>query len=135
MSLASIRSILEGQLASISPAVSTAYENAPFTPVAGTAFQQATLLPAEPENREIGPAYTERGIFAVNLFYPKDKGSKDALARGAAIREKFKYGASFSGGGVTVNIIGTPEIGPARAEDDRFMVPVRIRWHSRINGG
>jgi NAD(P)-dependent dehydrogenase (short-subunit alcohol dehydrogenase family) len=135
MSMASIRSALETALAGISPAVTIAYENAPFSPVVDVPYQRATLLPAEPDNREIGPGYTERGLFQVDLFYPKDKGPKDALARAALIRSTFAYATELASGGVKVNIIATPQIAPARADGDRFMVPVKIRWHSRIAGG
>jgi hypothetical protein len=133
MSLLLIRAALETALAAVSPAVATAYENAPFTvPAPNVPYQQATLLPAEPDNPEIGPAYFERGLFQVNLFYPKDGGAAAAAARAALIRAAFPFGSSLVNGGVTVNITATPEIGPARAEDDRFFVPVRIRFHAYI---
>jgi len=135
MSLASIRQALETALNAITPSLATAWENKAFTPVTGTPYQAAYLLPAEPDNVEIGPGYTERGIFQVNLFYPKDKGAKDAAARAILIRDTFPFGASLTSGGVTVHIIATPEIGVARPDGDRFMVPVRIRWNSRISGG
>jgi len=138
MSLAAIRSALEGALNTITPAIATAWENMPYTPTTGVPFQQAFLLPAQPDNIEIGPGYVEQGILAVNLFYPKGVqgssylGAAPATARAALIRAKFPFGASFSSGGVTVNIIATPEIGPARPEDDRYMVPVRTRWRAHI---
>jgi hypothetical protein len=132
MSLAAIRSALETALAEIDPALATASENAPFTPVAGAPFQAVYLLPARPDNPEIGPGYTERGLFQINLYYPKDRGSKEALVRAALIRTKFPFAASFASGGVTVNITATPEVAPARIEDDRYMVPVKVRWQSRI---
>lgn len=132
MSLAAIRTALEAALATVSPAIPLAWENAPFSPVADTPYAAVHLLTAEPANIEIGPGYTERGILQVNLWYPKDKGPKDALAYAALLRAKFPFGASFSSGGVTVNIIATPEVAPARIEDDRYMVPVKIRWHARI---
>lgn len=132
MSLASVRAALETALAAISPSLATAWENAPFTPVVGEPYQAVYLLTAEPENIEIGPGYTERGILQVNLFYPKDKGVQAALASAAAIRAKFPFAASFVSGGVTVNITRTPEVAPARMEEDRYLVPVRIRWHARI---
>jgi hypothetical protein len=131
-SLPAIRAALETQLATVSPAISTAYENAEFTPVTGTPYQQVTLLPATPANVEMGPGYTEQGIFQANLFYPNGSGPADAIARAELIRAAFPYAASFVSGGVTVNIIATPEIGPARPEDDRFMVPVKIRFQARI---
>lgn len=132
MSLANVRIALETALAAITPGIATAYENAPFTPATGTAYQAVYLLPAEPDNPEIGPAWVERGLLQVSLFYPKDKGPKDALERAELIRAKFVRGASFVSGGVTVNIHTTPEIGPARIEDDRYHVPVKVRWSARI---
>lgn len=135
MSLVSIRSALETALAGITPALATAYENAPYSPIVGTPYQAPFLLPAEPDNPEIGPGYIERGIFHVNLFYPQGTGPKAALARAALIRSAFAFATELTSGGVKVNIIATPEIGAARADDDRYMVPVRIRWHSRIAGG
>lgn len=133
MSLAAIRSALETAFAGIAPAISIAYENAPFSPVVGAPYAALYLLPAQPDNIEMGPGYTERGIFQASLFYPKDKGPADALARAALIRARYPFGASFVSGGVTVNIIATPEIGPARVEEDRYFVPVRVRWSARIS--
>lgn len=135
MSLASIRSAMETALAGISPAVAIAYENQAYSPVPGTPYQRVTLLTAEPDNREIGPGYTERGIFQVDLFYPEGTGPAAATARAALIRSTFAYATELTSGGVKVNIIATPEIGAARADGDRFHVPVKIRWHSRIAGG
>lgn len=132
MSLALIRTALETALAGMTPALATAYENVPYTPVVNTPYQAPFLLPAQPANPEIGPGYTEQGIFQVSLFYPKDKGPKDALARAALIRSTFPFAASFASGAVTVNIIATPEIAPARVEEDRYLIPVRIRWRARI---
>lgn len=132
MSLASIRAALETQLAAITPALATAFENVSFNATVGTPYQRVTLLPAQPVNVEIGPGYTEQGLFAVDLFYPKETGPAAAVARAALIRAAFPFASSLTAGGFTVHIIGTPEIGPARPDEDRFMVPVRIRWQARI---
>jgi hypothetical protein len=132
MSIASVRAALETALSAVSPAISYAWENQEFAPQVGVPYAQVTLLPATPANVEMGPGYTEQGIFQANLFYPNGSGPADAIARAELIRGAFPYAASFVSGGVTVNIIATPEIGPARPEDDRFMVPVKIRWSARI---
>jgi hypothetical protein len=55
MSLAQVRAALETALNSISPAIDTAWENAPYTPVDGTPYQQATLLRAQPDNSRNWP--------------------------------------------------------------------------------
>jgi hypothetical protein len=132
VSLPTIRKILETELAAITPAIATAHENEPFKPTPGAPYQQAFLLTAQPENIEIGPGYTEQGIFQVNLFYPLDEGAGASVARAALIRAHFPFAATFSSGGITVTITATPEIAPARADGDRFMTPVKVRWSARI---
>lgn len=135
MSLAAVRSALETALATISPSISTAYENVPFKPVVGTPYQAVFLLTAEPDNPEMGGLYTERGFLQVNLNYPLDTGPADAVARAALIRAKFPRAAAFVSAGITVTITKTPEVAPARIENDRYLVPIRIRFHAHILGG
>lgn len=132
--LASVRAALETQLATLAP-FATAYENVTYAPVVGTPYQQVTLLPATPDNPEMGPGYTEQGLFQINSFFPKDAGPAAAMARAEAIRDAFPFAASFVNGGITVNIIGTPEIGPGRPDGDRYMIPTKVRWSARVNGG
>lgn len=133
-SVTAVRAALETALGSISPALATAYENALYVPVTGTPYQAVNLLCAQPNNIEIGPGYVEQGIFQVTLYYPKDAGPKDAQARVELIRTKFAVGASFAASGVTVNITATPEVAPARIEDDRYLVPIKIRFSAMIGG-
>ena len=132
MSAPAIRQALETALNALSPALATAWENVPYTPVVGTPYQAVYLLRAEPDNIEIGSAYTERGIFQINLFYPLDTGPGAAEARAEVIRDAFPRGASFTASGVTTHIEKTPEIGPARIEDDRYFLPVRIRFYAHV---
>lgn len=143
MSLALVRRALETTLAAISPALPTAWENvapentsgAETAPAASTAYQAAFLLPAPPANPEIGPGYIEQGIFQVSLFYPLGNGSADATARAALIRAAFPFASTHAASGVTVLITQTPEVGPARIEDEQYFLPVRIRFQSHIAGG
>lgn len=132
-SLPAVRVALEQRLATVTPALATAFENVPFVPTA-SAYQQAFVLPATPGNLEIGPGYTEQGIFQVTLFFPKDVGAGPAVTQAELIRAAFPYGSSLVNAGITVNIVGTPEISPARPDGDRFMVPVKVRWRAWVSG-
>lgn len=133
MSITAIRAALETKLNTITPAVSTAWENIAFTPVTGTAYQACYTLRAEPNNSTAGDGYyQERGIFQVNLFYPVGAGPATAEARAILIRTAFKRGTVLTSGTTKVNIISTPEIGAGRVEGDRWMVPVRVRWTAGI---
>jgi hypothetical protein len=132
MSLVEVRTALESALATVTPSLPTAQENVEFSPTPGSAYQQVTLLRAQPANIEIGPGYFDQGIFQVNLFFPKNAGPDPAEAQAEKIRAKFPFGGSLSSGGVTVNITGTPEVAPARPDGDYFMLPVKVRWSARI---
>ena len=134
MSAVLLRAALETALNGMSPALITAWENQTFnSQPSSTAYQQPFLIPAEPENPEMGDTvHRERGIFQVSLFYPPQTGSKDAAARAELIRALFHRGASFSSGGVTVIIGRTPHIGKGSIDGDHWFVPVKIRYFANI---
>lgn len=134
MSALLVRQALEAALAAMSPALATAGENANYSPVPGTPYQQVYLLLAQPANDEFSAVHREQGFLQVDLKYPLGKGTKDAITRAELIRTTFPRGASFTASGVTVNINRTPEIMPGRTEEDRFVVPVRIPFHAHIRG-
>ena len=81
---AAVRRALEGALNGMSPAP-TAWENAKFSPVTGTAYQSAHLMPAEPDNPVYGDEYAEQGIFQITLYYPEGNGPAAAMARAELI--------------------------------------------------
>lgn len=132
MSLVLVRAALETALAAISPSIDLAWENMPYTPVAGTPYAAVFLMTAPPANLEMSSAYTERGYLQVNLQYPLSAGPSAAAARAQLIRDAFPRGASFTSGGVTVNVSNTPEISPARIEADRYLIPVKIPFHAHL---
>jgi hypothetical protein len=132
MSILEVRQVLEKHLDLMSPPLATAWENQDFSPVPGTPFQAVTLLPAEPDNPEAGGFYREQGLLQVTLCYPLQGGPAAALARAEAIRAAFKRGTSLTKNGVTTVVERTPEIGPGSPDQDRYQVPVRIRWYANV---
>jgi hypothetical protein len=134
MSLASVRIALESKLNAMTPTLSTAWENVPFTPVTGTPYQRAYLMPATPANPTMGDGYyREQGIFQVSLFYPLQAGPVTAAARAILIQTTFKRGTSMTAGGITVIVGNTPEISQGRVDGDRWHIPVKIQWFAGIN--
>jgi len=132
MSAVLVRSALEVAVAGMTPTLSTAYENAPFTPAVGTPFQRITVLLAQPANDEFGPIYREEGFMQVDLKYPLDAGPAAAETRAELIRSTFARGTTFTASGTKVHITKTPEIMPGRVEEDRYVKPVRIPFHAHI---
>lgn len=140
MSAVLIRTALETALAAMSPALATVWENSEYrnaageisAPAEGTPYQQVWLMFAEPDNPEISNGYTERGILQIDLRYPLKKGPVPASARAELIRTSFKRGNAYAASGVTVQIERTAEISPGRVEEDRYVIPVRVRFFSNI---
>jgi len=130
MSIVDIRATLETALNGMSPALATAWQNVPFTPVVGTPYQRTSLLFAKPDNREKGAGFQDLGIFQVDLCYPQSVGANPAEARAELLRTTFKRGTPLSN---NVSISETPEIKPAYNDGDRFVIPVRIRFHTYIS--
>lgn len=132
MSVVAVRAALETALDGMSPALATQYENAPFTPTPGTAYQAVALLTAQPRNDEVSASFVEQGLLQITLRYPLNVGPADAAARANLLRSTFRRGASFTKDGVTVTVTRTPEILPAYTEGDRYALPVRVPFAAPI---
>ena len=128
-----IRRALEQHLATMSPALATAWENTSFVPTDGVPYQRAFMLPAPPDNSMLGPReWIEIGVFQVTLLYPQGEGSASAQARAEAVRVHFKRGTTLAHGGTSVLIPGTPAKAPAFISENRYAVPVSIRYQACI---
>lgn len=133
MSELNISAAFESRLASMTPALPTAFENTQFTPQTGVAYQRARLLPAKPENPTIGDAYfREVGFFEVMLFYPINAGRGAAQTRAAAVKSHFKRGTKMTANGQTVRVLTTPTVAAAMQEGDRYIVPITIEYYSEV---
>lgn len=133
MSLIKVRAALETALATITPAIQTAYENAAYAPVAGTPYQACYLMAAAPANPTLGDGfYRLQGVLQVSLFYPLMAGNTNASTQAEKIQALFKRGATFSNGGVTVRITATPSITSGSVDGERWFVPVKVSWSADI---
>lgn len=134
MSVTAIRAALETHLNGMAPSLATAWQNVTFQPPAATTpFQVVHLMLADPDNREAGEHYQERGYFQVTLQYPVQTGPGAAEARALALQTRFKKGTSLTNAGITVVVDATPAIGNGRVDVDRWAVPVKIPFHADIN--
>jgi len=135
MSIISVRAALQSKLDGMSPALATAWENFKddSVPIDGVPYQAAYLLPSV-ENPTMGDDYHRLiGIFQINLYYPLLEGTATAEARAELISTTFKRGTSMASGGITTRIEKTPEIMPGRADGDRWMIPIKIRFFAGVN--
>ena len=133
MSIVNIRTALESRLSAMTPALATAWEGVPYTPVTGTPYQQVNLLLSATENPTLGDAmYRVTGFLQVLLCYPPGTGPKAASARAELVRNQFQRGLGLSSGGTDVLIDRTPTIAPAIIDGDRYRIPVTIYFSADI---
>ncbi len=131
MSSQLIQAALETRLATLTPALATAYENTVFTPVTGVPYQRINMLVNRPVDHALTMDVTEeRGIFQVSLFYPQGTGRGAAQARAELIKALFKPPLALTNGAVKVELMKTVHVGGGMPDGDRWMVPVSIYWQS-----
>jgi len=135
MSEALVRAALETQLATITPAIATAYENQAFTPPAASLpYQRVFLMLAAPWNPEMGSGHQIRGYLQVNLCWPQGVGSGAVEARALLIKNAFPKGASLVSGDVIVTIDGIVAKGNGSPDGTVFMMPVKVPFHANQFG-
>lgn len=131
MSSQLIQAALETRLATLTPALATAYENTVFAPVTGVPYQRINMLVNRPVDHALTMDVTEeRGIFQVSLFYPQGTGRGAAQARAELIKALFKPPLALINGAVKVELVKTVHVGGGMPDGDRWMVPVSIYWQS-----
>ena len=123
-----IKKAFEKRIATLSPAIATAYEGVSFTPTTAP-YQRVMLVPSQPLNPTMGTEhYREVGSFQVFLNYPANKGSGEAIARASQIRTLFKRGTTLIEDSTEVKILTTPQISGNSIVQDRIVVPVIISY-------
>jgi hypothetical protein len=133
MNLIDITVALTGRLAIVTPTIDMALENARYDPVAGRAYMRVTMMTGTADNPTMGTGfYRENGFFQVLLCYPANLGAGAAMLQAEFIRAAFKRGTSLAAGAGMVLVVNTPTISPAAQDDDRYYVPVRIRWQADV---
>lgn len=133
MSEPAIRAALEVRLAALTPALATAYENAAYTPVAGTPYQRVNLMRAQPNNPEAGRFQQAQGIFQVTLEYPQNVGPSVVEARAKLVADWFYRTLSLTASGVVVTITNASYIMAGFVDGDRWAVPVRVFYRANIS--
>lgn len=126
-----IKNAFEIKLNTITPLISTAYENTPFAPVNNVPYQELFLIPAYNDNPFIsGDGFISYGIFQVTLKYPTGKGTKDILDRIKLYLDNFQSGQNITQNGITINILNTPSVKNAGVVGDRLVYILSINYQA-----
>lgn len=134
MSLKRIRAAYEGRLATWaaarSPALTVAYENAPFTAPAGV-YLRAFVLPADTVSDDLaGVLTTYRGIFQVSVVAPINTGPGAALGIADELAALFVMNARLTVSGLTVQQSTPCSIAPALQDATNYIVPVSFQFRA-----
>lgn len=132
MSIDAIRKALQKHLKDLAT-FPTAKENSPFTPPQdGAAWQKCVLMPAEPESVMVG-AQMEKGIFQITLHYPLGEGTGEAERKADVVANHFKRATTLvTDGGIRVHVTHQPKIASGIPVNDRWVVPVSVRYHAYV---
>ncbi len=134
MSLVLIRQALETQLNSLTPSISTAWENVAFTPVNNVPYQQVNLMIADNKDVTVSDSsYVTNGLLQVLLVFPIGSGTKSAATRADLILSTFKRGLELTAGSIKVRIHKTPVIAPAIIDGAFYKLPVSIYFNTFIS--
>jgi len=107
----------------------TAYENAPFTPVAGQAFIAENFLPVATLAVGIAASSADNygGIYQVTVHAPKGGTKGEGFAMAQQVQKHFPRGLTLTYQGQSVTILQASQ-GPSFVEGDRWLVPVSINY-------
>lgn len=130
-----IRQALESAVSSVTPAISTRYENVAFTPTVGVPYQELYLLPSINAHLNIDNAdFESLGVFQINLRYPSGTGAKNATDRAELYVSAFKVGSKFVKDDIEVISTSTPRLTILGVDGDRYTVAVSITYKSYYKG-
>jgi hypothetical protein len=133
MELLNIRKAFEKSLKELNSDIDTAYENVKYEPRSNVPYQRLQLAPNQVQNPTIGDNYyREEGEFQVFLCYPTHIGTSDVLTKAHLIRDSYYRGLTLVEGGTEIIISETPRIDGAIITNERYIVPVIIKYFASV---
>lgn len=107
------------------------YENAPYTPTAGTAYAELINLPNPIDSLTLADMNETSGLFRIILRYPADGGAIAAKTKAEAIMAHYPIGSSvaYSGQSATIRSVSRQA---GVVEDAWYTLVVSIRYISFI---
>lgn len=132
MNRQTVRGLLQARLATLGWASQTAWENVPFTPTTGTAYQEVATAFSEPDAFTLADSSQSQGVFQVRLLYPLNVGTGEADARAKAIADIFPRNLTLPiGGPPQIKITREPHVTGGGKQGDRDVTVIRIRFSDR----
>nr|WP_286948257.1 phage tail terminator-like protein [Pseudomonas sp. UBA6718] len=130
-----IRQLFENRLktwaAARSPALRIAYQDAPFTPVAGETYLECFVLPADTDSQDFaGEHRLYRGVWQITIVKPKGNGLGAALGIEDELAALFPNSLMLSSGSFDLFIRSPMGAGPALVDELNTRIPVSCQYRA-----
>lgn len=122
-----IQAALDTTLAAVSSIPPIVYSNVGYTPVQGTTFVRATVLPAASTLFTLNEVRKNPGIYQVSIFTPVGKGLGAALTVADSIKSYFESHRRIVQGSNTIFVMQV-SIGKGEREDAWEHIFVEINY-------
>lgn len=125
-----IRATLDGALADLSNLPPIAFENAPFSQIAGSAHLRTSLFltSRRPAVRGPNPQHRYQGLYQITIATPTDIGTGDAFDYADTLMDAFDGSTDIIGDNATVSI-EYAELGTQVFSDPFYLLPVQVAWY------
>jgi len=125
-----IRATLDGALADLSNLPPIAFENAPFSQIAGSAHLRTSLFltSRRPAVRGPNPQHRYQGLYQITIATPTDIATGDAFDHADTLMDAFDGSTDIIGDNATVSI-EYAELGTQVFSDPFYLLPVQVGWY------
>ena len=126
-----ISSALDTRLAAMASVPPVAWENSNYSPVKGTLYLRATLLPGDTEGATIGSGGTDEhvGLYQIDVMGGVGKGKNATVVMADLVADHFKPVTELTDSGTTVRCVSVSR-GTGRNENGRWRIPVTVKYLS-----
>ncbi len=117
----------------LSPSLSVAYPNVPFTPPED-GYLRVSHFPNLVQQITVGDTGINRytGILQIDLFSPENEGIVGASEVAGEIAQHFKRGTFIDSDGAVVRVISPPIIATGLSSPPYLQTPISIRWQADV---
>lgn len=133
MSQAIIRAAFETTLNTwaTGQSLAVAWQNKSFTPVNGTTYLRAFLIPNATQSEDLGRVHRRYGgVFQVSVALPLGAGPGAGEAILSGLSALFNPSAPITQSGVLVYILQPMSAAPAIVEPDRYVIPCSLTYRA-----
>lgn len=122
--------LARAQAFGVAESVPIAHPNVSYTPNASDTYIAVNVAPIATPTRFLDGDREMIGVFLARIEAPKGTGSIAAATLAGKLAEHYPYNLQLVQGSAKVKVMDTPQMQPPFVTDERYIMPVRIRFHA-----